>query len=66
MFISQCAILWNSMPQKELLTESIRIPLTPKQFKQLEKKANNEVLPTATFVRSHIVKSLKLKEDPKN
>jgi len=50
------------MSKTELLTEVIQVRVTPKQFKKIEKKAQNEVLSTATYTRQQLVKSLKLQD----
>jgi len=50
------------MSKVELLTEVIQIRVTPKHFKKIEKKAQSEVLSTATFARQQLVKSLNLQE----
>ena len=42
---------------------SVETTVTPKQKKKIQKLADHEVLSTSAFLRKHLVKSLKLKEE---
>ncbi len=50
------------MPKGELLTEALLMRFTLTQKKKLEKLADSNVLPTATFTRQQLVKTLKLQD----